>query len=720
MTKALGEEKCLAHIAEDGRVQTVLEHLRGTAERAGIYAGAFQEEEQGRLAGMAHDLGKYSAAFQHRIKANGKKVDHSTAGAYECLKNGQVCAAFAIMGHHGGLPDGGGRMDTSEASTYRGRSKRAAEGKIPPYERWKEELKLPQAQFPVNRGKNPLDAAFYIRMLYSCLVDADFLDTEAFMKGRLRIENYASVNRLKELLDEYIADWFPPKGELNCQRCAILERCIQSGEQRKRGLFSLTVPTGGGKTVSSMAFALAHAVKNGQRRVIYVIPYTSIIEQTAETFRRIFGEENVLEHHSNLIFDTEEDGELSEKNIRMVQVTENWDAPIVVTTAVQFFESLYACKSSQCRKLHNIANGVIIFDEAQMLPLSYLRPCVSAIAQLVEGYRVTAVLCTATQPALEPVFKEFLPDIVIEEICPEEVYKPEVFRRVTFERGGVFSYEELAKKLNEEKQVLCILNSRKGAQAVFRCMEGEGRFHLSMLMYPEHRRRILREIRNRLKNGQLCRVVSTSLIEAGVDVDFPAVYRETAGLDSVLQAAGRCNREGSRPATESRVIVFRGEEPPPPLFSTAVGVTQKVMQKYEDFSQMQAIHAYFQELFYLKGKEAQDMKGILPLIEKEFLPYRKLAELFRLIESPIQTVYIPIGEGEALAERLRKGERTRSLMRKLGRFGVSVYEKHFSALVQAGDLEILGGDMAVLQNETLYSEETGLSLDADMGKGLFI
>lgn len=700
----------LAHIAADGREQTVQAHLEGTAVLAAQFARPFGAEGQAELAGLAHDLGKYSAAFQRRLQG-GPKVDHSTAGAVECWKCKQPFAAFAVAGHHGGLPDGGGKTDREEAPTLFGRMKR----KLEPYNSWSGEVALPAPPLPAFSLRDPAAGMFFTRMLYSCLVDADFLDTEAFMAGQPRAQDCgASMDALWDKLRRYIAGWFPPKGELNRQRCAILERCMAQGEQREPGLFTLTVPTGGGKTVASLAFALAHARTKGLRRVIYVVPYTSIIEQTAKTFRDILGEENVLEHHSNVQYDLET--EADPKTIRLIQATENWDRPVVVTTAVQFFESLYASRPSQCRKLHNIAGSAVVFDEAQMLPLPYLRPCVHAIAQLVEHYRVSAVLCTATQPALDPVFRAFLPGRPPVELCPAEVCDQDVFRRVRFQRAGRLTWDALAQRLNGHRQALCVVNARKSAKEVFDRLEGDGCFHLSTLMYPAHRQAQLEEIRQRLRDGLACRVVSTSLIEAGVDVDFPAVYREEAGLDSVLQAAGRCNREGKRPAGESAVTVFQGEGKPPKLFATAIEVGRMVMARQADLSSREAVHDYFHELLELKGQHAQDSSGILPLIRSEPFPFRKTAEKFHLIDSPTRTVYIPAGAGAELVERLRAGERNRSLFRRLGRYGVSVYENHFQALEQAGDLELLKDGSAVLSNPTLYDGHTGLSLEAEEGK----
>ena len=708
----------LAHIAGDGRKQTAAEHLNGTAERCALFAAPFGAEELGRLAGLSHDLGKYSMEFQRRLD-NGPKVDHATAGAFACWRMGQPLAAFAAAGHHGGLPDGGTQGDSPDAGTFLGRMKRAERGGLPDCSPWTEEIALPSPA-PPPCGTEPLSQIFFTRMLFSCLTDADFLDTEAFMDGSPRPEHPAPLDDLWERLQRHISGWFPPQGELNSRRCAVLEQCIRMGKTQPPGLFTLTVPTGGGKTVASLAFALAQARARarGLRRTFYVIPYTSIIEQTAQEFRTILGAENVLEHHSNAAYEI--DAEATPKTVRLAQAAENWDMPVVVTTAVQFFESLYANRPSQCRKLHNLAGSVILFDEAQLLPLPCLRPCVHAIAQLVQHYGASAVLCTATQPALGPLFAEFLPGRPAVELCPPELCPPESFRRVCFRQAGRLDWDTLSGQLQQHEQVLCVVNSRKSAQEIFTRLSGEGNFHLSTLMYPAHRRAKLEEIRRRLREGLPCRVISTSLIEAGVDVDFPAVFREEAGLDSILQAAGRCNREGKRPVSESIVTLFRGEAAPPPLFQTAIGAGRMVLEQYDDIASREAIQAYFHTLLELKGAEAQDIYGILPKIRTELFPFQSVAERFHMIDSPTRTVYIPLGAGAELVGRLRAGERSRALFRQLGQYGVSIYENHFAALDQAGDLERLEDGSAILATLSLYSEETGLSLEADCGKAFFV
>lgn len=709
----------LAHLTEDGRTQTILEHLKGTASLCSAFAAAFDAEAQGQLAGMAHDIGKYSAAFQRRLHG-GPKVDHASAGAFECLKAQQLAAAFAISGHHGGLPDGGGRGDAAGAGTFWGRINRASQGRLEDYHAWQSEFSLPHANTPAFAGTR-LEGMFFTRMLFSCLVDADYTDTGAFMDNSPYLPaSSSSMEELWRRLETYVSGWFPPKGALNMQRCVILEQCMSAGAQYGPGLFTLTVPTGGGKTVASLSFALAQAKARRMKRIVYVIPYTLIIEQTAQAFREILGDENVLEFHSGVQFDQQEDDASSPEAVPLTRSVETWDVPVIVTTAVQFFESLYACQPSKCRKLHNLAQSVLIFDEAQMLPLPYLRPCVWAIAQLVRHYGASAVLCTATQPALDPIFQEFAPEIPIREICPMAEAHWESFRRVSFQQAGTLSWMDLAARLQQQEQVLCVVNTRRAAREVFHQLSGPGNFHLSTLMYPAHRRRILDEIRRRLRDGLPCRVVSTSLIEAGVDVDFPAVYRELSGLDSILQAAGRCNREGKRPPEDSIVTIFQGEDPPPRLFETSIGAGKIVLDHCQDVSSRAAIHTYFSTLLDLKGAEAQDAHHILPLMESEFFPFRTVAERFHLIESPTTTVYLPLEEGAGLVELLRSGQYSRTLYRRLGQYGVSVYPQHLAALEQAGALEHLEDGSVVLRDIGLYTQTTGLTLEPSGGNALFI
>ena len=703
----------LAHISPDGREQTVEAHLQGTARLSGSFAAAFGEEDRGRFLGYAHDIGKCSEAFQKRLH-DGPPVDHATAGGLECAKVGENAMACCAVGHHSGLPDfGNPKTDSAGAPTCAGRIKKAVSGGIPPYH-WQGTLPDPGKQPPIT---DPYLLSMWTRMLYSCLVDGDYLDTEAFMaEAPPQRGGYDALPVLLERLEAYVAPWFPGKTELNRSRCAILTKCMEQAT-RPRGIYSLTVPTGGGKTVASLAFALKHAVAQGLDRVIYVIPYTSIIEQNAAVFRDILGERNVIEHHSGVSFD--EDDETNGKNCFRRLAAENWDAPVIVTTAVQFFESLYANRSSQCRKLHNIANSVVIFDEAQMLPTCHLLPCVGAMASLVSQFRATVLLCTATQPVLTDLFRRFYPETVITELCGLGNDGFRKFRRVTYRDGEILSEEALAEALEQQNQALCIVNTRKAAQALYALLPEEGRFHLSTLMYPAHRKRTLDQIRERLKLGLPCRVVSTSLIEAGVDVDFPAVWREMAGLDSIAQAAGRCNREGRRSPETSVVTYYRSENPVPALQRIPIRAAQEALHGGGDPGDPETMTRYFAALRSLIG-ENMDMAEVIKTCRENLLPFETVAKNFHLINSDTCSVYIPLEDGKALCRSVSEGRATREDYRRAGQYSVNIYPQHFHALWQAGDIQLLSEDSAILENTKLYDGEMGLSTEADTGKAEFI
>ena len=687
-------------------VQTVLEHLLGTKELAVRFAAAFHAEKDASLAALAHDLGKASELFRSHIlhPERNIRVDHSTSGAQAVRDNLPI--AFAVAGHHGGLPDGGNPItDTGDDATLCGRLKR---GNLPDCSAWKNWLKLPAGGVPdFCRTANKNVWQFYIRMLYSCLVDADYLDTERFMSPAIHRENSYDLKALEARLSEHTIHFYPPKGALNEMRCKVLDACKIAGEQPK-GLYTLTVPTGGGKTLASLTFALRHAVHHKMDRVIYVVPYTSIIDQTADVFRQILGAENVLEHHSGVIFDD------TETDRRLALATENWDMPVVITTAVQFFESLYANRSSKCRKLHNLANAVIVFDEAQMLPIPYLKPCVFAIAELVRHYEATALLCTATQPALEAFFLDY--GLRSVEICPERDQMFSAFRRTSFRQLGTLTLEELGTQLCGLTQVLCVINLRRNAAELCRMLPEDGRYCLTTLLCPADRKRLLAEIRTRLKEGLPCRVVSTSLIEAGVDVDFPCAFRELSGLDSILQTAGRCNREGKQAATESVVSVFSLSDKPPDLIAQNVAATRLTQKKHMTPDLPEAVSAYFRFLRGLKGPEALDKHRIMDAFQNGIngctFPFVQVAERFRLIDSQTQTVYIQTKENEDLISQLRNKAYSRVLFRKLGQYGVGIYPAHFQDLLASGAICQLPSGDGILEDSSLYDPVFGLQPNA--------
>ncbi len=710
--------KYIAHI--DGeRIQTIKEHLEGTAKLSGEFAEKFGKQDWGYCCGMLHDIGKYSIDFQKRILGeNNYRVDHSTAGARVCLEKGGKYSflEYCIAGHHAGLPNYGNNYDESTDSTLLGRRLK----KLSDYQAYQTEIEVPAINsMPIDlkRTVNPdFSLSVFMRMIYSCLVDADFLDTEAFMKeGKQGRNSGENIEILFKKLENYISVWLKNQdiNTVNGRRTEILKNCLEMGKTEK-GLFRLTVPTGGGKTVASLAFALRHALENKMDRIIYVIPYTSIIEQNAKVFRDILGEENVLENHCNV------DYESSEELLPMQLASENWDKPIVVTTNVQFFESLFANKSSKCRKLHNIANSVIIFDEAQMLPNDYLKPCIAMIEELINNYQVSAVLCTATQPALASFFHERISE---KELCPRMEEQFEFFKRTVFENVGVLTENDLIQRLEKEYQALCIVNTKKRAQRIYKQLEGEGVYHLSTSMYPKHRRRILREIRERLQKNKKCILISTSLVEAGVDLDFQSVYRELAGVDSMIQAAGRCNREGLRPAKESKVYIFQFEGKENVLGQRQqIDVAKSVIADNRDISDMESITQYFEMLYHIKG-DSLDKKKILDEFQNKRYNFAKVGKEFKLIEQDTKTIFINYEEeaNETLCLLKERGF-TRSGMRKASQYCVTVYENEFNKLYGIGAIQPISEDIEDFYELTYkekYTEKIGLELEFDDGAALF-
>ncbi|WP_425059680.1 hypothetical protein SCACP_02770 [Sporomusa carbonis] len=712
--------------------QLLKDHLNEVARLSEERAAKFGAEKLGKIIGLAHDLGKYSNQFQQRLDGSSQKVDHATAGAQEVYQRfGKTIGralAFTIAGHHGGLPDGN-RGDPKNLP------ERLEKKDIPNYQAYAKEIEIPTlcsqdlVNMPntKNAAMRAFSFSFCIRMLYSCLVDADYLDTERCMNPEKFQTRPAKVSlltlfqRLGKKLEKLNERTRQNPSPINSARQNILTRCLKMAEAEP-GLFTLTVPTGGGKTYSSLAFGLKHAVKYNKDRLIYVIPYTSIIEQNAEVFREALEDDLqndsvVLEHHSNFEYPDEsfDDWDQKEKAHRLA--AENWDMPVVVTTAVQFFESLYANKGARCRKLHNMVNSVIILDEAQMMPVEYMKPCLWALAELVLNYGVTVVLCTATQPAVNNLIPGNLKPLEIMD-NPRELQK--VFKRVTVQYSGEMTDEELAEAMAEKLQVLTIVNTRRHAQLLFNKLQqktAEGTYHLSARMCPVHRKIVLAEIRQALKDGRECRVVSTQLIEAGVDVDFPAVYRSEAGIDSIAQAAGRCNREGR--IAEGHVVVFKPEKhgmPEKGRFSAVAGIARSTMRQVEKFDgellSLKAIEYYFQQLFELE-KDHLDLQGILRMIEEGrdnlAFPFATIGNEFQLIDSTTIPVVIPWDEhAETLMEEAEHHPFPASKARLLQPYVVQVYQHELAALVKENVIKSIGGFMNFLSDRSFYDRQFGL------------
>lgn len=731
------EEIIAGHI-QDERVQSLTDHLDGTMRLAeGFGAGMGLGAEAGLL-GKIHDEGKDTAAFQDYIHGRKhRRVDHSTAGAKSFWENGhigwlQLIGGFCVAGHHTGIPDLGSKVDCAGTSTLNGRMKKCI-----PSIRHPQRYLIDSTCLDVDHlntfieNRNALDVMILTRMLFSCLVDADFLDTEAFMNNQpVRKNEFSSLKEIAAMFWSRLEEdgYFRPKNALNEKRCEILHTCMRKGEG-KQGLYSLTVPTGGGKTISSMAFAMKQAMKWHKERIIYVIPYLSIIEQTADVFRALLGNHAVLESHSQVDYDSlpeegsEEAGRVAES---MKLAAENWDAPVVITTNEQFFESLYANKTSRCRKLHNIANSVIILDEAQMMPVDFLKPCLHVLEQLVHYYGCTVVLCSATQPELgrylqkNPIQKN--PIEIMENVG--ELFQ--FFKRVTFDIDGETDYAEIAKKLDECEQVLCIASTKKEAEKIVELLDGEA-MYLSTNLCPAHRREIIREMKTRLRDGNPCRVVSTSIISVGVDIDFPVVYLQYTGLDSLIQGAGRCNREGRQSLQKSRAHIFWTKESKKSLFMRKEKqVTDMIRKKYnaEEMTEPSAIRTYF-ENWYQSNEGNLDYREIEKLAQS--LSFAEIGKRFHLIQDSTKSVFIPFDEkARNIKEQLMMGNRSRQLMRAAGAYMINVrYSKaqgqsDFMKLLTQGQIEMFPGDenLAYLVNMEDYDAELGLKIKSEDGVGI--
>ena len=699
--------------------QTLEEHLKNVAEMARGFAEEFGAGEWGYLAGLWHDLGKYSLEFQRMLRlANGLDADgvykhghpnHSTAGAILAVEKFKLAGrifSYLLAGHHAGLPDWVSDKTGKAALSIRLNDVELLE---------LIEKTIPESivahPFPKERVKQGADPALWIRMLFSCLVDSDFLDTEAFMssdKSHLR-GGYPVLQELLPIFETFMKEKLDSAENIpvNQVRVQVLRSCI-SFAGKEPGIYTLTVPTGGGKTLSSMAFALHHAVIHGKKRIIYVIPYTSIIEQAADQFRQIFGD-IVTEHHSN--FDSIGEDDESDKT-RLA--CENWDAPVVVTTSVQFFESLFSNRPGRCRKLHNIANSIIVMDEVQLLPSEFLKPILHSITELNRTYNVTFLLCTATQPAFgpHPEFgfngientKELMED-------PVDLYRG--LRRVEVELPVNLlqprTWEDLALELSEVDSVLCVVNRRDDCRELWKLMP-QGTFHLSALMCGAHRSRKIVEIKDSLAKGLPTRVISTQLIEAGVDIDFPVVYRAIAGLDSITQAAGRCNREGR--LEMGRVIVFcPPSEPPAGYLRQAAQIARRLLVfDDKDLLSPDKFTRFFEELYWLQA-DRLDVKGILddlaPDRELRF-SFRTAAENFKIIDEQKQeSVLVTYDEGTQFISLLEKIGPKRWLMRKLQRYVVNLPRYLHSRLVEEGAIRQVYPGVFVQGHKALYRDDVG-------------
>jgi CRISPR-associated endonuclease/helicase Cas3 len=706
--------------------QTLEDHLKNTAKRAGEMAAEFGCYEWGYLVGLWHDLGKYSHDFQQYLidscspipneDKKHKIIDHSSAGALYSVQKFNTqgrLLAYPIAGHHAGLADyesdAGNQSSLSQRLNHHEFLEIIRSCNIP-----NEILDYP---FPSERPNPGADPALWLRLLFSCLVDADFLDTEYLLnptKANIR-KNYRPLTELLPLFSDYMQkkESEAPKTDVNTIRSQILKQCIKKSSESPN-IYTLTVPTGGGKTLASMAFALNHALKYKKNRIIYVIPYTSIIEQTADQFRRIFGNV-VIEHHSNL--DT---SDIATYETYSNLACENWDAPVIVTTSIQFFESLFASRTSRCRKLHNIVNSVVILDEAQLMPPEYLSPILHVVRELEKNYKVTFLISTATQPAFESQksFDFNFTGLNTTEIIEDPINLHKQLKRVNITVPADFhtaiTWEELSIQLQQHRSVLCIVNSRNDCRTLWNKMP-KRTFHLSALMCGAHRSTKIKIIKERLEHDIPTRVISTQLVEAGVDLDFPVVYRALAGLDSVAQAAGRCNREG-KSLDKGKVIVF---VPPSNIPSghlrQAAQIGQQLMsQECDDLLSPERFRQFFKEYYWIQGERLDQYKILNDLMmSADFrCSFRSAAMKFHIIdESQYAPVIVTYGEGQDLIEILENNKPERWLLRKVQRYIVNIPRSLHSRYLSEGIIREIHPGIFAQTNRSSYDEEIGFCPD---------
>lgn len=675
----------------DEQWHDLMEHLYVVARLARCHAESFGAGEVGFLAGLCHDLGKFNDLFQEYLlaKSQGKpapKVPHAAFGAVVAYAKAPV-AGVCVIGHHAGLPDGSD-VKSRLAETVRGPAFAAAVRNA------QAAGLLPLSNVELQPPGDPYRMDLFIRMLFSALVDADYLDTEAhFDPAQSTKRGFGSD--LRSLWARFEADQDrlrqdAPDTPVNRLRWEIYEACVVAA-RGPQGIYRLTVPTGGGKTRSGLAFALQHALRHDLRRVVVAIPFTSIIDQTAHEYRKILGDDSVLEHHSGMAWDDDPD----ETGTRLRLASENWDASMVVTTTVQLFESLFAHRPGRCRKLHRLARSVIVLDEVQTLPVELLAPTLDILRNLVEEYGVTVVLSTATQPALEgnsPYLKAF-PAGTVREIVPEPERYFRSLKRVTFDlRPDPVSWETVASWIAEQPQAMVVVNTRREALRLVDLVGGEGLFHLSTLLCGAHRKEVLERVRTRLREGLPVRLISTQVVEAGVDLDFPRVYRAVGPLDRIVQAAGRCNREGRLPS--GQVVLFSPESGRAPRGAYRTGMEEaRILLKQDvDLHDPEVYALYFRRLYQSVDT---DQHGIQAL--RRDLNFPEVAARYRLIADDTVPVVVRYGpEVDELLREARKGL-NRPVVRRLQPFMVNLFRWEAEKVRSDGLVEELYPGLLVWQ-----------------------
>ena len=727
------EKEVISHLYQNDSgkwvIQTNEEHQRGVAELAAEFAGEFGYFSWGYALGILHDKGKERNAFQQYIrKVNGLQVaddriykDHNHAFVGGLLARELMGLSVLnllsnqIISHHSGL------HDYVEVETILQEKQLPKEIDCKNVTLNKAQLIREFSEAPLTKQKIDLKHFHHLsRMLFSCLVDADRLDTERFMdiSSWQKRGCASSLSELLPKLEFYMRNLQANAldTEVNRIRRQVMEQCVREAGGEK-GFYTLTVPTGGGKTLSSLLWAIKHAVCHGMSRIIIAIPYTSIIVQTAALLKRIFGEENVLEHHSGFDPDDMKNAEVAEK---AKLATENWDYPIIVTTNVQLFESMFSNKPSVCRKLHNLANSVILLDEAQTLPTDFLQPIVDGMKAYQEMFGVSVLFTTASQPVLSGLIEGSNPRVSfkgidwITEIIPEGFVLHDKLRRVRLEIDDAGStYDEIAGRLVQYEKVLCIVNTRKDAKELYDRLPEEGvKLHLSRMMCPEHICETINRIKELLRSNDapVIRVIATQLVEAGVDMDFPVVFRQEAGLDSVLQAAGRCNREGKLAQGKTFVFSLSAENRKPYGSMAAANNARLNLPATSDWFAPSVMEAYFKQLY--SRTETFDRKTISHYLYKpDELCFEKASDAFKLIEDDGVNLIVNWGNSMDLVAELKTSGCTYSLMKQLAKYTVGIRQSDFKKLVQYGAVEEILEGIYLLSDREQYDKDTGVRLD---------
>jgi CRISPR-associated endonuclease/helicase Cas3 len=691
----------IAHKSKDGREQSLQEHGQNVAKMAASFAAPFGGEKFAERIGISHDAGKDTVGFQQYIQApdkNAKSPHAIIAAALNCQAN-DVLSAVITAGHHSGLHN---VLDTitNVRAALAERSQDIATAR----EYFSSDAISQTEIIPEFARKNKVFGQYaFTKMEFSCLTDADYQDTERFMRGYSpRSYDYDSFSDIYDMFRKHVQPWIDKDNEMmrrknqpltkdeeiNHIRTQMMLQCLDAGSNSRKGdIRTLSIPTGGSKTLSSFAYAIAAAKKDTSiKRIIVVIPFNTITTQTASVLRGIVGEKNILENHSGFDFEDSKQGKL------LQYASENWDIPIVVTTNVQFFESFFSNKPAKSRKLHNIADSVIIFDEVQQLPVKYLKPCIKCIESLAANFGARIVLSTATQPALEPYFETIKPREIIDD--SESYVKP--FRRCSIENIGTVTAKNLTERIQKHKQCLCVVNEKEEAKAIYTAIENghcKNLYCLTTDITPYDREKLLRQIRQNLKDDEPCIVISTSLIESGVDVDFPYGYRELYGLDSILQTAGRVNRNGLRDCGSSTLFVFDGpqEEYRALRNGTSRGcnesdnkksITRGILQKY-DVDSPKAIHEYFSRLYGYKG-DGLDKFDIVKMANSKLIPFQNISQKFKIIDEDTVTVIISqTAEASELVGKIRNQTATKDDIRKVGKYAVPVRRSRYDKCLAA-------------------------------------